>query len=82
MLRNYPRAVLAVLLLINIIAYIDRSMLLAFSPQITQVGLQCLLCTLLRLVMIIARREVADAPSSSCLTQAFSLFKISLSKAT
>lgn len=36
MLRNYPRAVLAVLLLINIIAYIDRSMLLAFSPQITQ----------------------------------------------
>ncbi|HJV03019.1 MAG TPA: MFS transporter [Burkholderiaceae bacterium] len=36
MLTRYPKLVLAVLLFINIIAYVDRSMLLGFSPQITQ----------------------------------------------
>lgn len=36
MLTRYPRLVLTVLLFINIIAYVDRSMLLGFSPQITQ----------------------------------------------
>lgn len=35
MLTRYPRIVLSVLLFINIVAYIDRSMLLGFSPQIT-----------------------------------------------
>lgn len=34
MLKQHPRSVLVVLLLINIFAYIDRSMLLGFSPQI------------------------------------------------
>lgn len=36
MLKRFPRTVLGVLLLINIIGYVDRSMLLGFSPQITQ----------------------------------------------
>ncbi|MBA5606428.1 MFS transporter [Duganella sp. FT3S] len=36
MLTRYPKLVLTVLLFINIIAYVDRSMLLGFSPQITQ----------------------------------------------
>lgn len=36
MLTRYPRLVLAALLFINIVAYIDRSMLLGFSPQITR----------------------------------------------
>ncbi len=36
MLKRYPRCVLGVLLLINVFAYIDRSMLMGFSPQITQ----------------------------------------------
>ena len=36
MITRHPRVVLAVLLFINIIAYVDRSMLLAFSPQITR----------------------------------------------
>lgn len=36
MLRRFPRAVLGVLLLINILGYIDRTMLLGFSPQITE----------------------------------------------
>lgn len=35
MLKRYPRLVLGVLLFINIIGYVDRSMLLGFSPQIT-----------------------------------------------
>lgn len=35
MLQRYPRIVLAVLLFINIIGYIDRALLLGFSPQIT-----------------------------------------------
>lgn len=35
MLTRYPKLSLAALLLINIVAYIDRSMLLGFSPQIT-----------------------------------------------
>lgn len=35
MLKRYPRSVLGVLLLINIVAYVDRSMLVGFSPQIT-----------------------------------------------
>lgn len=34
MLKDYPRLVLGVLLFINIIGYVDRSMLLGFSPQI------------------------------------------------
>lgn len=34
MLKQHPRSVLSVLLFINIFAYIDRSMLLGFSPQI------------------------------------------------
>lgn len=35
MLQRYPRLVLGTLLFINIIGYVDRSMLLGFSPQIT-----------------------------------------------
>ncbi|MBF7731172.1 MFS transporter [Pseudomonas sp. N040] len=35
MLKLYPRAVLAALLLINILGYIDRALILGFSPQIT-----------------------------------------------
>lgn len=35
MLQSYPRLVLGVLLFINIIGYVDRAMLLGFSPQIT-----------------------------------------------
>lgn len=35
MLQRFPRTVLAVLLLINILGYIDRALLLGFSPQIT-----------------------------------------------
>ena len=36
MLKRFPRTVLGVLLLINILGYVDRTMLLGFSPQITQ----------------------------------------------
>ena len=36
MIQRHPRLLLAFFLLINIIAYIDRSMLLGFSPQITR----------------------------------------------
>lgn len=35
MLQSFPRLVLGVLLFINVIGYIDRAMLLGFSPQIT-----------------------------------------------
>jgi len=36
MLKAHPQSVFAVLLFINIIGYVDRSMLLGFSPQITR----------------------------------------------
>lgn len=35
MLKRYPRLVLVALLLINILGYIDRALILGFSPQIT-----------------------------------------------
>lgn len=34
--KNFPRAVLAALLFLHVLAHIDRSMLTGFSPQITQ----------------------------------------------
>lgn len=36
MLSRYPRAALGALLILNIIGYLDRSMLMGFSPQITK----------------------------------------------
>lgn len=36
MLKRHPRAVLAALLLINVLAYVDRSLLYGFAPQITR----------------------------------------------
>ena len=33
--KEYPRAVLLGLLVIHVLAHIDRNMLLGFSPQIT-----------------------------------------------
>lgn len=35
MLKLYPRSVLSALLLINILGYVDRALILGFSPQIT-----------------------------------------------